>query len=152
MACSTVNAAFASRGVTLIEVMVTLFIVSIGLLGVAGLQSTSIASGYTATQRSLVNFHAADLAERMRANRDAIISYGGAGADNDCTASCTAAQMAALDVYEWREALRASLGVSVTGTTIVVNNAETPADVTITINWQDRKEDNTQTLTLNLQI
>lgn len=59
-----------SRGMTLIEVLVTLVITSVGLLGVAAMQLTSLRNNYDAYVRSQAAMLAADILDRMRANRD----------------------------------------------------------------------------------
>ena len=59
------------RGATLIEVLVTLVVLAIGLLGMAGLQTMSIKSNQSAYYRSQASFLAYDITERMRANRTA---------------------------------------------------------------------------------
>lgn len=58
-------------GATLIEVLVTLVVLAIGLLGMAGLQTMSIKSNQSAYYRSQASFLAYDITERMRANRKA---------------------------------------------------------------------------------
>jgi type IV pilus assembly protein PilV len=58
-----------ARGMTLVEVLVTLVIVSVGLLGVAALQLTSLRNNYDAYVRSQAAMLAADILDRMRANR-----------------------------------------------------------------------------------
>ena len=58
-----------ARGVSLIEVLVTVVVLSIGLLGLAGLQASGTKFNHGAYTRSqAVNF-AYDIADRMRANR-----------------------------------------------------------------------------------
>ena len=57
------------QGVGLVEVLVTLLVVSIGLLGMAVLPLTSIKSNQSAYLRSQATFLAYDISERMRANR-----------------------------------------------------------------------------------
>ncbi len=63
-------------GFTLLEVMIALFVTSIGLLGIAKLQAVAYASTSTASARSLVAIQAAGLAAAMHANRN----YWAAGA------------------------------------------------------------------------
>jgi type IV pilus assembly protein PilV len=58
----------AHRGFTLIEVLVTLLIVAIGLLGLAGLQVTGLRSNLSSEARSQASLLANDIIERMRAN------------------------------------------------------------------------------------
>lgn len=57
------------NGATLIEVLIAILVLSIGLLGLAGLQVTSVQSNHSAYQRSQATLLAYDLADRMRANR-----------------------------------------------------------------------------------
>ena len=58
-----------ARGFTLLEVMVALVITSIGLLGIAKMQTVAYASTNSASLRSLVALQAAGLASSMHANR-----------------------------------------------------------------------------------
>ncbi len=55
------------RGFTLVEVVVTLFIIGIGALGVAGLQLAAMRSNQSAFLRSQVTLAAYALVDRMRA-------------------------------------------------------------------------------------
>jgi type IV pilus assembly protein PilV len=58
------------RGFTLIEVLVSLIIIGVGMLGIAKLQAMSYASTGTASFRSVAAIQAASLAAAMRANRN----------------------------------------------------------------------------------
>ena len=107
------------RGSTLMEVLVSIFVLSVGVLGVAGLQITAKHSNFEATQRATATALAQDIVERMRANPDGISSYcntacgssavvgGGLSTPNpDCDAAadgCTAANMAAVDLFQWEQ-------------------------------------------------
>lgn len=53
------------NGFTLIEVLVALLILSVGLLGLAGLQVRSLQYTHSSYQRTWVNIQALDMAERM---------------------------------------------------------------------------------------
>ncbi len=55
------------EGATLIEVLIAIVVLSIGLLGLAGLQATSVQSNHSAYQRSQATLLGYDLADRMRA-------------------------------------------------------------------------------------
>lgn len=61
------------RGVTLVEVLVTVVILSVGLLGVAAMQASSLQSGQAAYQRSQANTIAAELADQLRSNRSVVL-------------------------------------------------------------------------------
>jgi type IV pilus assembly protein PilV len=56
------------RGFTLVEVLVTLFIIAIGVLGVAGLQLAGMRSNHSAFLRANASLAAAALVDRMRAD------------------------------------------------------------------------------------
>lgn len=106
------------RGLTLIEVLVTMLVVSIGLMGLASLQATSIKESLGTSQRSMGIWMADELAARMRANSEGLGSgYTTAGANNglcnngpgkmcsdnhqgDASDNCTANEMATYDVWE----------------------------------------------------
>ncbi len=57
-----------ARGFTLVEVLVSIVIVAIGLLGMAGLTAASLKSNNTSYYRSQATVLANDVLERMRAN------------------------------------------------------------------------------------
>jgi len=68
-------------GFTIVEVLVALVVLAIGLLGIAALYLNSLQSGRTAIYRTQAVNLAADLADRIRANRTAQAAYGTLFAD-----------------------------------------------------------------------
>jgi type IV pilus assembly protein PilV len=56
-------------GTSLIEILITVVLVSVGLLGLAGLQLTTVQNGNSSTERFEATTLARDILERMRANR-----------------------------------------------------------------------------------
>ncbi len=111
---------YKQHGMTLIEALIALLVLSIGLLGTAHLMATGIKFTNSSFARTQATFIAENLAERMRANPDAIINgdYAGFNSSNSigsCTArpaqycevtgssaatSCTSAQLATFDLYQ----------------------------------------------------
>jgi len=98
----------SSAGFTLLEVMIALVIFSIGLLGLAGLQAGGLRSNTQAQLRTIATIQAYDMAERIRANPRGVEDGNYNAFDDatptagDCiTNSCTAAEMATYDYYEW---------------------------------------------------
>lgn len=65
------------QGISLIEVMVSVFILASGLLGLAALQARSIAMNQSAHYRSIAADLAADLADRIRAYRSPYFGLDG---------------------------------------------------------------------------
>jgi type IV pilus assembly protein PilV len=107
-----------SRGFSLIEALITLFVFAIGILTIAGLQLVSKKANYDAAQRTTAGMLANDIAERMRANlstngaalADYVVEDLGGGTlavpGQDCTTgTCTNSQLAAWDLYEWEQLL-----------------------------------------------
>lgn len=109
------------KGFTLFEVLVALVIYSLGMLGIAALQITSLQFSHDSQLRSAATNLAADMADRMRSNRG-VIASGTASPYNNPTGAatgnpaclglnasgamvasntCTPAQMAANDFYQW---------------------------------------------------
>ena len=99
-------------GFTLIEILITLIILSIGLLGMASLQMNSLRSNQGAYLRSQASMLSYDMADRMRLNSIRAIAgdYDGFDTDGtvpadpgciDAVAGCSAAQQAATDMFEW---------------------------------------------------
>jgi type IV pilus assembly protein PilV len=130
-------------GVTLVEVLVALVVLSIGLLGIAALYVESLQSGRTAVLRSQAVALAADLADRIRANRDGGPTYDD-GTSGAGTRSATCVQggggcapdvMAAHDKAEWTALVTTLLPAG--NATVVVNAGTTPTTYTITINWTE---------------
>ncbi|MCA1779970.1 MAG: type IV pilus modification protein PilV [Xanthomonadaceae bacterium] len=62
------------RGVSLIEILITLLVLSVGLLGVAALQSFSLQAGQVSYLRSQATNFAYELADHARANRSRVIA------------------------------------------------------------------------------
>ncbi len=128
-----------AQGFTLVEVLVTVVIMAMALLGLAGLQTYGLKSNYGAEQRAKAAQLVYDMADRMRANRDALAAYTGSAASSaiaSCinTTGCSAINMAAQDLFEWHQEISRSLpggtgSVSVSG-----------AIYSITVNWDDNRD------------
>ena len=66
-------------GITLVEVLVTLLIFTVGLLGLAGLQLKALQGASDSIQRSQATWIINDLADRIYANENATVAdYTGA--------------------------------------------------------------------------
>lgn len=123
------------RGFGLVESLVALIVVSVGMIGIAVLYGQGLSASRTALNRTQGVNLAADMADRIRANRRGGASYGGAGEDNSCDAGdCTTAELAAHDVWEWTAQVDALLPDGV-GT--VAYSGTTPPTYTIRVEWQE---------------
>ncbi len=125
----------------MVEVMVALVIFTVSLLGLAGLQAASLRDNQSAYQSTVAAQLVSNMGERIRANPE------GAAAGNylvnssgetppgapavDCYAgSCTPAQIAATDTYEWLTAVAERLP---SGIGQVASSGETYA---VTVAWR----------------
>ena len=123
----------SSAGVTLIEVLVTMVIISVGLLGVAAMQVATVRNNYDAFVRSQAAVLAGDMFDRMRANREQALDRG---YDIDLDASGSGDTVAGRDVNDWKATLAAQLP---SGDGAIATDAT--GLVTITIQWGERGED-----------
>lgn len=146
------------RGFSMVEAMVALLVLSIGMLGIAGLYVTTLrASGSALFRTQAVNF-AADMADRIRANPTAGNAYAAAPADNNCAegAVCNPQQLAADDLFRWQQQVAAILpddGVAnVPQTEIVVLGANAPFLYRITVRWAEPTEPQPLAYVLRMQI
>lgn len=131
----------SQAGFTLVEVMIAMVVFGIGLLGLAGLQATSLMNEHSSYTRSQAVLLAYEIADRMRANPDGGTDYETATTETTitgysttlCTAnSCTPANMAIYDLGGWKAALPNLL---VSGQGQIVNTAGT--NYTITVHWDE---------------
>jgi type IV pilus assembly protein PilV len=127
------------RGFTLIEVLVTVVVLAIGLLGLAGLQATSLRVNSGAYFRSQATNLAYDMADRMRVNRQAAPTYdtGGMLDPLDCEPpNLPAGDLVGQDLLAWRTALACTLPLG-TGSIALNGNV-----LTITVRWDDSRGTN----------
>jgi type IV pilus assembly protein PilV len=90
------------HGFTLLEVLIALLILSIGLLGLAALQTTGLRSNQMASMRTLATEAAYDITDRMRANPVGVAAGEYVIALTDVT-DPSATDTAPSDLNAWRE-------------------------------------------------
>lgn len=127
-------------GFTLLEVMVAMVVLSIGLLGLAGLMASSMRNNQGAYHRTQATWLAYDALDRVRANRAPALAgaYAGAAALGNpavCAplAAPAGASIAAQDIAAWKNALNCALPA---GDGSIVVDAAT-GRVTVTVQWDD---------------
>lgn len=128
-------------GFTLIEVLIALIIMSVGMLGIAGLYVHSMQAGRTSLFRHHAVTLAGDIADRIRANPRAGAVYALAGANNNCVnggIDCTINEMAANDIFLWDQQALATLPNG--RVNIVFNNGVIPPTYQITVTWDEPGE------------
>lgn len=137
-----------SRGFSLVEVLIALIIMSVGMLGIAGLYVQSMQAGRTSMLRHHAVTLASDIADRIRANPTAGAAYEApAGADNNCVAmgiDCSVAQMAANDIFLWQAQGASFLPPMADGSQqvqVVFNAAAVPPTYQVTVRWDEPTPD-----------
>ena len=138
------------QGFNLVEVLIALIIMSVGMLGIAGLYVHSMQAGRTSLFRHHAVTLAGDVADRIRANPRALGAYALAGADNNCVSggiNCTPAAMAANDIFLWQQQAVDTLP---TGTVAVafLDNTPAPHTYTITVSWTEPGQAMTYIITI----
>ncbi|GAB2894295.1 type IV pilus modification protein PilV [Microbulbifer echini] len=149
---------FDQRGATLIEILVSILVLAIGLLGLAATQMMSLKNGNGSHHRYMAALAAQEIIERMRANpvgfksgdydgnhglsvdlagEDDDISGGAPSTDNnsltpDCSSKCTPSELSDLDIYEWENLLSSNFP-SATGS--IKSDA---GEVKVTITWKEQ--------------
>lgn len=120
-------------GVSLLEVLVAIVVLSLGLLGLGSLQATGLRMNHSAYLRSLAAQSAQDMADRLRANRQAAL----AGAYN-IAIGASAPDTSTLPKREVNEWLTSELaGLPAGDGSIAVNSANQTA--IITVEWDDQR-------------
>lgn len=125
----------SQRGLTIIESMVALVVISIGLLGIAALQLTGMQQNTSALHQSKAVWAGYTMADRIRANNIRFASYLGIDTNGsysqDCMSSpCNNTQLVTADASEWTDNIRELPG----GRGQVTGNAN---QLIITVMWDD---------------
>jgi type IV pilus assembly protein PilV len=132
------------RGASLIEVLVSMFIASVGILALAGLLGTATRYAKTAEYRAVATLLAADMADRLRANRagEAVYSLvnttlntaGGEAVTCANPAACTFTELANQDMAAWDRSLYNSLP---SGTGYIQRSSSTDHMFDIWVIWEE---------------
>ena len=126
----------SQQGLTLVEAMIALLVISIGLLGIASLQLTAMNQNASSLNHSQAVWIAYNMSDRIRANISQFDNYNGIDTTNnyaqDCMApaTCSNAQMRESDAADWSTMIANLPG----GRGIITNNAD---GLLVTVMWDD---------------
>ena len=147
------------RGFSIVEAMVALIVMSVGMLGIAGLYVSSLKAGRTAILRTQAVNLAADIADRIRANRLARDAY-----DTAVAAPCSAPgggatlaetnsrNLAASDTCQWIAAVQGVLPAATAQVRFQLGApAGMPNNYTVTVNWTEPGEQTPYSYVLRVQ-
>ena len=124
------------------EVLISIVVLSIGLLGLAGLQVNSLKNNNSSYQRTQANLLANEMFDRIRANRAGMIlgyyddPLGTTPSDPGCiSSSCTTAQIAQYDAFLWTS----EIGNLLPSGTATMTGSGADSIFTITVMWDDER-------------
>jgi len=123
----------ANQGFTLVEVLVTVVIFSVGLLGLAGLQATGIKLNHSSLIRSQATLLAYEIVDSMRANRTNVAGYAIA---IDADPPGTVVTLADQDLVDWIGNLSQTLPSGDGSVSLNGNRA------TVVVQWDDMRNPN----------
>ena len=132
------------KGAGMMEVLIALLVLSIGILGLATLQSIGLKYNHQSYQRTQAILQIYDMADRIRSNGPGKAAAYNAfamagdptGLTKDCAvagAPCTFNERATYDFETWRQSLAAFLGPNAQGS-VIRQNAQIHA---IRVNWTE---------------
>lgn len=134
-----------AAGFSLLEVLIALVILSVGLLGVAGLLSATMKSNGSAYMRTQATMLAYSIIDRMRSNLPAVqntdyntsmpATPAPSGSTNCNSTACASPALAAYDIAQWEYALAQSLPQGRGSIATSVTPGATT--VTVTVLWDD---------------
>ena len=137
------------KGFSLLEVLITLTITALALLGAADLQLRAMQTGQSSQARTQAVLLASDLAETIESNKQVealkpgaytFDSANPAAAAADCAASpCSYPQRAAYDLSLWNSEIPLLLPQASRWRVSASANASGLTTYTISIDWSDRK-------------
>ncbi|MEJ2444702.1 MAG: type IV pilus modification protein PilV [Exilibacterium sp.] len=131
------------KGLSLIEVLTSMILLAIGLLGHMALQMNRLSSNHSSQFRIQAALLANDIADRMRLNTSAanagrydnVDTTGSPYQEPFCNSTgCDASELAGLDLYQWQQGLTAAMPGAV-GTIVRDNTITDQVVLTITISW-----------------
>lgn len=133
-------------GMTLIEVLVAMLILSIGLLGAVVVQLNALKYTDSSRMTSQASFIAYDILDRIRANSGADYTW-----HPEARTSVSSASVRDMDLRDFETNIRGFAGESAKGSVSI-----SASEVTVSINWDDLRGTDVsgarQTLTLTSRI
>lgn len=123
------------QGISLIEVLVSVVVLGIGLLGVAAMQSIALRGGQSSLESSQAVIQTTSILESMRANAANAANY------NNAAWVCTAGgggTLAQNDLRDWIGSLKATMGTPGDSTTCGQITG-CPGACVISVRWNDER-------------
>lgn len=144
-------------GFTMIEILVTVFVLAVGVLGLMGMQAIGLQNNHSAYVKSQVISSINEMVDRMRANEVGLNGNRYASVDTstlanpgyDCTnvftgttsgTECNDQEIALSDIYTWGKGLSAMLPSGYGTVTCNDSPCVNGSNHTITVFWDDNRD------------
>ncbi|TXH94678.1 MAG: type IV pilus modification protein PilV [Rheinheimera sp.] len=131
------NTLHRQRGISLLETLIAVLVLAIGLLGVAGLQTTNLKNSHSAHQRTMAVMLTSSMAERIRANT-AIAATGAFALAKTCSSISAAGSIQNIERGQWVAEILLALGTAGTSCGEVSYDAANRM-YTIIVSWDDSR-------------
>ncbi|WP_299346335.1 MULTISPECIES: type IV pilus modification PilV family protein [unclassified Pseudoxanthomonas] len=135
----------ASRGISLIEVLVAVVVLGIGLLGVAAMQSVALRGGQSSLETSQAIMQTNAILDAMRSNRANAVNYNTGGM---VCAQGAAGTLAQNDLRNWIGDLKLNITNNAADATTCGQIQGCPQACVITVQWDDSRAGGGQTRTI----
>ena len=123
------------RGMSMIEVLVSVLILAVGLLGIAAMQSLALRGGQSSLETSQAIMQANSIIEAMRANPTANYNIG-----KTCSAAAIAgSDTRANDQIDWINAMKSTIGSGPADTTTCGEITGCPGNCQVRVYWDDSR-------------
>lgn len=144
----------SQRGVSLIESLVAIVVMSLGILGILGVQMRTLADTQTSVRRAQAIRLIEDLSERMKVNPSALgsmASYTTAWNNTptspaDCkTTACNSGQLAVYDLVQWKQSVKNTLPSADANVFVVADetDAANRRQLGVMISWRENEREST---------
>ncbi|GAB2191850.1 type IV pilus modification protein PilV [Sessilibacter sp. MAH2] len=137
----------SQKGITLIEILVTVIILAIGFLGLASVQLLGTRNISSSNYRSLATIYAHDIVERMRSNQTGVDfgAYNNTnsedGVDPGCS-PCSPAELAQLDLFQWNTLMTSNpVQGGLPNGNGTIDYSDATEQFTVTITWSENTID-----------
>lgn len=136
-----VTARRKQQGASLLEVLISVLILGIGMLGIAALQATALRNSQSSLDQSQAVIQSYAILDALRVNREQFAGYN-LTVESGCDVPTGGGGLAGADLQRWVGDLKGALGSSACGgvsCAAVAGGSAGDADCTITVRWNDSR-------------
>jgi type IV pilus assembly protein PilV len=119
----------------MLEVMVSIIVLSVGLLGIAGLQLVGLRNNSSANARGQAAWYAAEMIEEARGRRDNVLAGSSDLVGPMASFSCTGSPAATSSLETWRARVACALPSGQGGVTFDSYTRR----LTVSVQWDDSR-------------